>query len=69
MKPDFKDGYPFSKKLFAVKLGKTKVKKASIPWTNNIRPKQGANLKVCLHASQVWKVKSYYTDTDRGRRF
>lgn len=26
MKPDFKDGYPFSKKLFAVKLGKTKVK-------------------------------------------
>lgn len=26
MKPDFKDGYPFSKKFFAVKLGKTEVK-------------------------------------------
>ena len=26
MKPNFKDGYPFSKELFAVEMGKTKIK-------------------------------------------
>ena len=25
MKPNFKDGYPFSKELFAVELGKTNI--------------------------------------------
>lgn len=26
IKPKFKDGFPFSKELFAVKMGKTKIK-------------------------------------------
>ena len=41
MKPNFKDGHPFSKHLFAVEMGKTEImydEQASVPWAGNIRP-------------------------------
>ena len=43
MKPNFKDGHPFSKHLFSVEMGKREItmKKPMYlgPWTGNIRPK------------------------------
>ena len=40
MKPDFKDGHPFSEHLFAVEMGKNRDydEQASVPWAGNIRP-------------------------------
>ena len=44
MKPNFKDGHPFSKHLFALEKKRDGKKRdydeqASVPWTGNIRPK------------------------------
>ena len=45
MRSNFKDRYPFSKELFVVKIGKTKIRrKKLIPWASNVRPKQDANV-------------------------
>ena len=40
MKPNFKDGHPFSEHLFAVEVGKNRDydEQASVPWASNIRP-------------------------------
>ena len=40
MKPNFKDGHPFSEHLFAVEMGKNRDydEQASVPWAGNIRP-------------------------------
>ena len=38
MKPNFKDGYPISKELFATEMGKRKIT-INQPWAGNIRPK------------------------------
>ena len=43
VKPNFKDGHPFSKELFAVEIGKTEIK-MNKQFTSNIGPKQDANI-------------------------
>ena len=43
VKPNFKDGYPFSKELFVVEIGKTEIK-MNKQCTSNIGPKQDANI-------------------------
>ena len=40
IKPNFKDGFPSSKHLFAVEMGKRDYyEQASVPWAGNIRSK------------------------------
>ena len=46
MKPNFKDGYPFSKHLFAVEIGKTEIKMYEFHY-DYMRPKYGS--KVVLY--------------------
>ena len=39
IKPNFKDGHPFPKDLFAVEMGNRDYdEQASVPWAGNIRP-------------------------------
>ena len=69
MKPNFKEGYPFSKEFFAVKKGKTEVKINKLAYLAQAILNLSKTLMYKFHydymqPKYVSKVKSCYMDTD-----
>ena len=69
MKPNFKNGYPFSKHLFAVEMGKTKNKMNKLVYLAQAILYLSKSLMYEFHYDYMrpkyWsKVKLYYMDTD-----
>ena len=69
MKPNVKDGYPFSKHLFAVKIGKTEIKMNKLVYLGQAILDLSKTLMREFHYDYMRpkygsKVKLCYTDTD-----
>ena len=69
MKPNFKDGYPFSKELFAVEMGKTEIKMNKPVYLGQAIFDLTKKLMYEFHYDYMQpkygsKVKLYYMDTD-----
>ena len=69
MKPNFKDGYPFSKHLFAVKIGKTEIRMNKLVYLGQAILDLSKTLMCEFHYDYMRpkygsKVKLCYTDTD-----
>ena len=69
MKPNFKDGYPLSKHLFAVKIGKTEIKMNKLVYLGQAILDLSKTLMCEFHYDYMRpkygsKVKLCYTDTD-----
>ena len=70
MKPNFKDGFPFSKELFAVEMGKTEVKMKKPVYLGQVILDLSKTLMYEFHYNYMQpkygsKVKLCYMDTDR----
>ena len=69
MKPNFKDGYPFSKHLFAVKMGKIEIKMNKLVYLGQAILNLSKTLMYEFYYDYMRpkygsKVKLCYTDTD-----